>query len=270
MIQLFSHHHLLLVFLSACFIFHGGISFAKTKPRLKKTVRAFSRNEFQANYIRMTQYKRGQVPDCPRRIEITSIPDEIDQDLFIPHQTMRIGASNETAVNCTDDGYMQMIRSNNLVGARLTAFRNSILHDVYRTVLFDNLSISLRGKQYYVSIEDTPRTCGQQWFTDRETFIFFDENDIIDLTVVLKVENGIPRLLMLPLTGDIRYMVSVTTGSTCIYRVDSDVSDLLNNITRPSDSPSPTVSFIISNGSDLLKPFLFPLLTDSIFTSCSY
>lgn len=208
----------------------------------QNVVHAYARSEFLANYTRLTQYKRGQVPDCPQRIEITAMPTEIAQDLYVSHQDMRIGITNDTVERCVDNGRMRLISSKNLNGERLTSFKKSIEDDIYTNTLFDNLAVSLSGRNYYVSTEDTPRRCGELWFTNNETFIFFDESTVVDLTVVLKVENGIAKLLLLPLTGDIRYMIVVTTGSTCIYRVDIDVSNMLNNITRPSDSPSPTVS----------------------------
>lgn len=223
----------------------GGSFFAKPVWTLDKqnVVRAFSQSEFLANYTRLTQYKRGQVPDCPQRIEMTAIPTIIENDLYVSHQDMRIGLTNDTVEQCVDDGQMRLISSENLIGERLTLFKKNIVENIYTSILYENLAVSLSRKKYYVSIEDTPRQCGQLWFANNETFIFFDESTVVDLTVVLKVENGVAKLLMVPLTGDIRYMIAVATGSTCIYRVDIDVSNMLNNITRPSDSPSPTVSY---------------------------
>lgn len=205
------------------------------------TVKAFSPNEFRANYELMTQYKSGIVEDCPQVIEYMAVPTEIDQDLVIAHSDMMIGAGRSDTQQCTDDGEMRLILSNNLVGDRLAAFQKAISEDDYTRTLFDDLSLRLRGRRYYVSISDSPLECGVSWFTEKETFIFFDESQPTTLTVVLKISNGEPRLLSLPLIGNIRYMISVREGRTCIYRVDVDVSNIINDISRPSDSPSPTV-----------------------------
>lgn len=205
------------------------------------SVRAFSVREFIANYELMTQYKSGSVEDCPEVIEYKAVPSEFNGDLVISHNDMMIGSEKGQARPCTDDGEMELTSSTNLVGEKLSLVKNNMQGDVYSTILFNDLKAHLSGKRYYVSLADTPRECERTWFTGKETFIFFDESTTTPLTVVLKVVNGEARQITLPLIANIRYMVSVREGSTCIYRVDVDVSNLINDIARPSDSPSPTV-----------------------------
>lgn len=205
------------------------------------TVKAFTPNEFRASYELMTQYKSGSVEDCPQVIEYMAVPTEIDQDLVIAHHDMKIGPERSSTQHCTDDGEMRLILSSNLVGDKLASFQTAISKDKYTSILFDDLRAQLRGKRYYVSISDSPRECGVRWFTEGERFIFFDESATTQLTVVQKISNGKPKLLSLPLIANIRYMISVGEGSTCIYRVDVDVSNIINDIARASDSPSPTV-----------------------------
>lgn len=205
------------------------------------SVRAFSPNEFIANYELMTQYKSGSVEDCPEVIEYKAVPTRVNQTLIISHGDMMIGSEKGKARPCTDNGEMTLASSVNLEGETLSTVKSNMKDDIYSTVLFDDLSAHLRGKTYYVSLSDTPRECEVTWFTGKETFIFFDESTTTPLSVVVKVVSGEPRRLSLPLLANIRYMISVREGSTCIYRVDVDVSNVMNDIARPSDSPSPTV-----------------------------
>lgn len=210
----------------------------------ESTVKAFSPNEFEARYGLMVQYKHGvSVRSCPEVLEYQGTPEKVGDQLYIAHKDMLIGETAEsTPSQCTDDGFLQVRSSTELIGQSLAEFEESISNDVDTLTLFTGLQDSLNGRTYYVSVRDSERQCGQTWFGNNETFFFFDESTTTVLNIVSKVKNGQPVLLSLPLIGDVRYMVSVRTGTTCIYRVDIDVDNLKNNITRPSDSPSPSVS----------------------------
>lgn len=152
-------------------------------------------------------------------------------------------ADSLTPVQCTDAGTQTLVQSHLLRGETRNSFLASIQESVDKSVLYDSLVAQLSSSaRYFVSLQDSVRVCGQTWFSDQESYFFFDESKLIQLQVVKKIVQQQPVFVTLPLIANIRYMIVVRDATTCIYRVETDVQDIINNVARPSDSPSPTVS----------------------------
>lgn len=218
------------------------------------TVRSFTANEFKASYGLLVKYEHGgslaSLPSCPALFEYTGTPQKSGDNLIVYHKDMKIAetADSET-VQCTDGGMLQLTSSEKLMAGSqgLRSFEDAIAGVLDAETVFNGLQESLIGKRYFVGISDSTRMCGgQKWFGRQEAFMFFDETDPVNLKLVSKVKNGQAVILQLSLIGDIRYMVAVRNGATCVYRVDLDLRNLQLNITRPSDSPTVSVSNAVS------------------------
>lgn len=207
------------------------------------SAQAFTPNEFRALYELMVQYKYGRADNCPLVIKHSAEAIEDGPDLIIRHRDMRIG--NNELENCTDVGEQRLTIPSTLSGNRLVEFSESINSNLDKRTVFEGLMRELDGRKWYASIQDSSRTCGpndRKWFQRSETFFYFDESETIRLNIVAKITGGEPKLLALPLVGNIRYMIAVTSGTSCIYRVQTDVANVILGTPRPSDSPSVSVS----------------------------
>ncbi|CAN8061748.1 unnamed protein product [Agarophyton chilense] len=222
--------------------------------------RAFTELEFTASYELMVQYRHGSVPSCPHRIQYTGSPIQEGSELLLSHTDMKISESDTlNPINCTDNGVQRLVQSNLLRGQALSDFREGIEKSVDKSILYESVAQQLAAAKYYVSVKDSVRVCGQGWFSSAETYVFFDESKLVQLRVVKKVIQDEPVTITLPLIGNIRYMVVVRDGTTCIYRVESDVESIIKNSPRPSDSPSVTVS---CRHPHPLKPFFLRILVN--------
>lgn len=208
------------------------------------SVRAFTPDEFFATYELMVQYKYGNVSSCPVIWQYKGIPIAEGDDLFLMHSDMLMSSRrSQDLVSCNNDGALHLLRSTRLNGSFIDSLKSDIANDVDKTTVFNSIYEHLAGHLWYVSTGTSPTTCGDhKWFDQDEMFVFFDQSETVSLSVVAKILNGGPRILSLPLMGDVRYMLSVRAGTTCIYRVESDVQQLTNQTARPSDSPSPVPS----------------------------
>ncbi|KAI0566856.1 hypothetical protein FGB62_5g035 [Gracilaria domingensis] len=190
----------------------------------------------------MVQYRHGSVPSCPHRIQYTGTPTEEGSQLLLHHTDMKISESDTlNPINCTDSGIQRLVQSTNLRGQILSDFLEEVDMSLDKSILYKSVAQQLAGNRYYVSVQDSVRVCGQGWFSSAESYFFFDESKLVQLQVVKKVIQEEPVVITLPLIGNIRYMVVVREGTTCIYRVESDVQSIIKNSPRPSDSSSPTV-----------------------------
>lgn len=205
--------------------------------------KAFSPNEFLASYQLMVQYKHGPAPTCPLLITYNSHPVADGTDLLIRHNDMRFGSSEETLQNCTDGGTQRLVLSRDLVGPRLQSYIDDFDGNLDKTTVFDSLQEDIGGGKYFISVSDSARVCGETWFHRGENFFYFDEGRTVTVRIVAKIVGSVPKFLELPLIRNIRYMVVAGTGSTCVYRVQSDVESVIRGTPRPSDSPSVTVRF---------------------------
>lgn len=216
------------------------------------TSRTFKPTEFQTPFELMVQYRHGNVSSCPLVWEYKSVPIDEQSLLFLAHGDMSISSPDDTTlVPCDYGGAIQLLRSTFLTGSTLDAFEADISNDVDKWTLFNSTKSQLNDAVYYVSAGISSPTCGNNtYFHEDELLLFFDESDAVLLSVVAKYKNGGERVLSIPLVGNIRYMISVHRGSTCIYRAASDVQMMLNSTARPSDisTPPPSVSLqLISN-----------------------
>lgn len=209
--------------------------------------RTFKPNEFQAMFELMVQYRHGNVSTCPLFWEYYGIPIDEQSMLFLAHGDMSVSSSDDSTLTpCEYGGAIHLLRSTFLTGSTLDAFEADIADDVDKWTLFNSVRSQLDGAIYYVSAGMSSPKCGNiTLFAEDELLLFFDESETVLLSVVAKYKNGGERVLTIPLVGDIRYMVAVHHGSTCIYRAGTDVQMMLNNTSRPSDSstPAPSVSF---------------------------
>lgn len=226
-----------------------GCTSARPVPRHeleRLTSRTFRPNEFQATFELMVQYKHGNVSNCPLLWEYSGVPIDEQSMLFLAHGDMSISSADDTTLTpCDYGGAIHLLRSSFLTGSTLDAFEADIADDVDKWTLFNSVRSQLDGAIYYVSAGMSSPKCGNvTLFTEDELLLFFDESETVLLSVVAKYKNGGERVLTIPLVGDIRYMVSVHHGSTCIYRAGTDVQMMLNNTAKPSDSstPAPSVS----------------------------
>lgn len=218
-------------------------------PLRRRALRSFTSDELVARYELMVQYKYGNISSCPVVWHYSGSPDMNNGTVLLEHRDISISATNETLPDICDDNpedgnTLELLSSSRLTDFKLDSFEASIADNIDKTTVFDSLHAQLTGRLYLLSAGKTPgpiRCRGTTWFDNEELFIFFDEDYTVMLSLVSKIQNGGPRILTLPLIGRIRYMLSVSTGSTCIYRVQSDVREVLMN---PSDSPAvtPTVS----------------------------
>lgn len=128
-----------------------------------------------------------------------------------------------------------------LQGEILTTIRDTMAGSIDKSVVFESIWAKLQDSKFWLSNGPVRKRCGSKvWFPSDEVFIFVDESNPIPVSVVANLVRGTPVLAQVELAANIRHLVVVSTGSTCIYRVDKDVQAMMNNIPRPSDSPSPS------------------------------
>lgn len=217
----------------------------------RRVARAFTVDELVARYELMVQYKHGNVSDCPVVWRYSGQPSTFEGSVMLAHNDIEIAAHNDSLpVSCDGTGTLRLLSSTMLADSRLDAFEAAIANNVDKTTVFDSIHAQLHNRLFMVSAAAStlPPTCGgTMWFDNGEMFVFFDEIETLMLSVVSKIQNGGPRILTIPLIGNIRYMVSVAEGTTCIYRVASDVRQVLIDNVEPSGSPSasPQVSFLL-------------------------
>lgn len=194
----------------------------------------------------MVQYKHTAVSNCPVVWRYDGHASENNGTLLLSHSDIQIAAFNNSipqVCSGTPDATISLLSSTFLSDSRLEEFEASIKNNLDKTTVFESIHSQLSRRVYLVSSTNsqTPLNCGGvNWFEHNEMFVFFDEADTVMLSIVAKIQNGGPRILTLPLVGNIRYMLSVTSGTTCIYRVDTDVRQVLADKLRPSLSPSST------------------------------
>lgn len=232
--------------------FVAGWASARPVPRqnLRRTTsRTFRPNEFQATFELMVQYKYGNVSNCPLLWDYSGFPIDEQSMLFLAHGDISISSPDDTILTpCDYGGAIHLLRSTFLTGSTLDAFEADITDDVDKWTLFNSVRSQLDGAIYYVSAGMSSPKCGNTTlFSEDELLLFFDESETVLLSVVAKYKNGGERVLAIPLVGNIRYMVSVHHGSTCIYRAGSDVQMMLNDTARPSDSSTPAPSVSLSS-----------------------
>lgn len=246
-----------LIFLA--FLLLSRLSFSQQKIPLHGqhlSVKAFSANEFRSIYELMVQYKFADSPTCPGLISYDAYPQQSGQTLTLQHKHMLIGPDNTTLHRCVDNQQMTLLRADNLLATRLTQFLASIQPHHHKLITFQSLFSQLQPSAFYISIRDSARTCGEKtWFQNQETSFFFHEPNVTNVSIVPRLVLGQPKVTTISLIGNIRYMIIVNSGSTCIYRVQVDVNKVKKDLAHQSSTPSATISVCF-----LSHLPLFPLL----------
>lgn len=161
--------------------------------------------------------------------------------------------------NCSNSGNsIDLISSEALDGSTLTDFKSKVLTSRDTETVYDGMQEQFAGRKWWASypaptMQCTDGTRTQKWFGANQLFIFTDESDRLELKALTNILNGVEKFTMLTLVENIRHVIIISKGSTCIYRSDSDVQKRRLNIARASDAPSPTPK-PLENSSPLPSP----------------
>lgn len=226
---------------------------------LPHEARAFTRGEFAGTYQLLAQYKHAAAPSCPLAWRYTGpapAPPSVEGGAYVAylkHRDIWVSRANDSATfaRCKDDGgAVALLSSVYLEGARLADFVREVGKDADKAAVFASVQMALAGRSggiFYVAAGVEEPMCGEgledggrfSFFGRDDMLLFFDESRTMEMHIVVGMKNGGPRYSVVSLLGDVRYMIATRSGSTCIYRVESDMSDIINGVERPSDSPSP-------------------------------
>lgn len=223
---------------------------SQESPQAEGMARSFTASELAAHYELMVQFKNGEASNCPVAWSFTGTPERTNGSIILSQENIQVFEENQSCSGNSNKS-MTLLMSTYLKDARLKDFLSSIKFNIDKTTVFDSVYEQLSRRLFFVTSMDSSNslTCsdGKRWFDNDEMFLFLDVIDAIVLPLVAEVHNGDARIHAIPLLKNVRYMIAVTSGSTCIYRVDADLRILLVDILAPYQSPLPSSKVSLFN-----------------------
>lgn len=220
-----------------------------TNASLPTSTRVLSAGQLGDAFQLLSQYSYGTIGECPDKFKLDIPQDAHASDGFytVPYSSIKIDLggwtfpslnSNEfTGVECSGPAGDTELRLQRGEMVKDGTFVRDHAHSSSTLTLYESLSDRFPNGNYWTSpLTVAPFNCSKggawpetAWFREGFTFLFFREEDTVPITFIGKVRSdGTERLVMLNMTGTIRYMIASASQTTCIYRAMLDVERLMN------------------------------------------